>query len=341
MNLINRYVTEVGKNLPILKGREDIEKELKSTLEDMLEDRIEKTGQVRNEAMEIELLKEYGSPQKVAATYNPQPYLIGPRLFPFFLTVLKIVITVLVTVLLVLMGIRAATDTPFMGSDFINIVGKGLGNIVSAAITAFGHVVVVFAILERVLPDKEIGDFSNEKDWDPASLAKEPDPDVVKRGDLIAEIVFTFVGLAILNLFPDILGMSYFTEGKAFFIPMFSVEFFKFLPWINAIFLAEIVLDIYLLRNAVWEFGTRIARIVLEIASIALAVIILRTPNIFGFTAESFQGVPESSINAELLLNILNLSFSIAIIIAIIVAGVDMAKAIFGLMRINYKKSRF
>ena len=61
MNLIDRYVTEVGKNLPILKGREDIEKELKSTLEDMLEDRVEQTGQPRSEAMEIELLKEYGS----------------------------------------------------------------------------------------------------------------------------------------------------------------------------------------------------------------------------------------------------------------------------------------
>lgn len=338
MNLIDRYVTEVGKNLPILKGREDIEKELKSTLEDMLEDRVEQMGQPRSEAMEIELLKEYGSPQKVAATYNPQPYLIGPRLFPFFLMVLKIVIPILVTVLLVLTGIRAATDTPFMGAGFMNIVSKGLGGIVSAAITAFGNIVFIFAILERVLPDKEIGDFSNEKDWDPATLAKEPDPDTAKRSDLIAEIVFTFIGLAILNLFPDILGMSYFAEDKMVFIPMFSAEFFKFLPWINAVFLAEIVLDIYLLRSAVWTSITRIAKIIIEVASIAVAVAILRTPNIFGFTTESFQSVPNSSINADLLLNIFTLSFSIAIIIAIIVAGVDMAKAAFGLLRMNYKR---
>ena len=37
MNLINRYVTEVGRHLPLVMGREDIEKELRSTLEDMLE----------------------------------------------------------------------------------------------------------------------------------------------------------------------------------------------------------------------------------------------------------------------------------------------------------------
>ena len=53
MNLIDRYVTEVGKNLQLLKGREDIEKELKSTLEDMLEDRVKQTGRLRDEAIEI------------------------------------------------------------------------------------------------------------------------------------------------------------------------------------------------------------------------------------------------------------------------------------------------
>ena len=94
MNLIDRYVSEVGKNLPLLNGREDIEKELKSTLEDMLEDRVQNSGRTRDEALEIEVLKEYGSPQKVASTYNPHPYLIGPKLFPFFLFVLKIVLTV-------------------------------------------------------------------------------------------------------------------------------------------------------------------------------------------------------------------------------------------------------
>ena len=174
MNLIDRYVTEVGKNLPLFKGHEDIEKELRSTLEDMLEDRVSTTGHMRDEAMEIALLKEYGSPQKVAATYNPHPYLIGPRLFPFFLFVLKIVITVVVFVMLGLAGVRAVTDTPMMGVDFVNIIGGGLGNAVSAAIAAFGNVVLVFAILERVLPDKEIGGFNDEKDWDPLPSHKYP-----------------------------------------------------------------------------------------------------------------------------------------------------------------------
>ena len=337
MNLIDRYVTEVGKNLPLLKGREDIEKELRSTLEDMLEDRISTTGRLRDEAMEIALLKEYGSPQQVAATYNSQPYLIGPRLFPTFLMVLKIVTTVLVTVLLILMGIRAVTDTPFMGMEFVSIIGKGLAGIVSAVITAFGHIVLVFAILERVLPDSQIADLKTNDEWDPASLAKEPDPDSVKRGELIVEIIFTFLGLALLNLYPEILGAFIFTEGEQFFIPMFSNAFFKFMPWINAIFFAEIVLDIYLLRNALWTPLARVAKILIEAVSIALTVIILRTPGIAGFTTDSFKNFPESSVNGDLLMRIFELSFSISLIIVIIVAGVELVKGIYGLIRTSHR----
>jgi hypothetical protein len=323
MNLIDKYVAEVGKHLPLLKGREDIEKELKSTLEDMLDDRAGQAGRPRDEALEIELLKEYGSPQKVASTYNPHPFLIGPRLFPLFLMVLKIVITVVVTILLILTGIRAATLYPMMGADFVNVVGKGLGNALSATIAVFGNVTLVFAILERVLPEKEIGDFSNEKDWDPASLAKEPDPDSVKRVDLIAEIVFTFIGLAILN--------------GIFYIPIFSAEFSRFIPWINAIFLAEIMLDVYLLRTANWTRFTRIVKILIEAAGLAITVILLRTPEAFIFMPEAFTSIPEGSISLEKLKSIFNLSVSISLVVALIVQGIELAKAVYGLLRVNYK----
>ena len=323
MNLIDKYVAEVGKHLPLLKGREDIEKELKSTLEDMLEDRAGQAGRPRDEALEIELLKEYGSPQKVASTYNPHPFLIGPRLFPLFLMVLKIVVTVVVTILLILTGIRAVTLYPMLGSEFVNVVGKGLGSALSAAIAVFGNVTLVFAILERVLPEKEIGDFSDEKDWDPASLAKEPDPDSVKRVDLIAEIVFTFIGLAILN--------------GIFNIPIFSTEFARFVPWINAVFLAEIMLDVYLLRTANWTRSTRIFKILIEAAGMAITVVLLRTPGVIIFTPEAFVNIPQGSSGLEKLIGIFNMSISISLIVVLIIQGIELAKAVYGLLRINYK----
>jgi hypothetical protein len=244
-------------------------------------------------------------------------------------------------VLLITTGIRAATDTPFMGMDFVNIVGKGIGGIVSAAIAAFGNIVLVFAILERVLPDKEIAISKPMRTGTPLPSRRNLTQTLSKRGELIAEIIFTFLGLALLNLYPEILGAVIFKEGEQFFIPMFSDAFFKFMPWINAIFFAEIVLDIYLLRSALWTPITRVAKILIEAASIALTVIILRTPNIVGFTAESFKNFPDSSVNGELLMKIFNISFSIALIVVIIVAGVEMAKAAYGLIKKISEEANF
>ena len=323
MNLIDKYVAEVGKHLPLLKGREDIEQELKSTLEDMLEDKAEQTGRPRDEALEIELLKEYGSPQKIASTYNPHPYLIGPRMFPFFLMVLKIVLAVVVIVMLAISWINAVASYPLLAADFMQIIFQGFGKALSAAIAAFGNVVLVFATLERVLPEKEIGDFSDENEWDPASLAKQPDPDIVKSGDLIAEIAFTVLGLAFLN------GL--------FNLPVFTDEFTTFIPWINAVFLAEIALDVYLLFTAKWNALGRVSKVLIEAAGVAITVMLIRTPDLTIFTNESLLNFIKISEEVGGIALIANYTTSIILIVVLIIQGIELAKALYDLLKINYK----
>ena len=68
MNLIDKYVVEVGKHLP-RKNRADIEAEIRSTLEDMLDERTQATGPA-DEATILQVLKEYGAPREVAAKYK-------------------------------------------------------------------------------------------------------------------------------------------------------------------------------------------------------------------------------------------------------------------------------
>ncbi|GAF71800.1 unnamed protein product, partial [marine sediment metagenome] len=81
MSLIDRYVYEVGRHLP-RKNRSDIQVELRSSLIDALEDRA---GREPTEAEIVELLKEFGPPKVVAASYYPEgQYLIGPPLYPLF-----------------------------------------------------------------------------------------------------------------------------------------------------------------------------------------------------------------------------------------------------------------
>lgn len=289
MKLIDRYVGEVGKHLPLVKGRKDIEKELRSTLEDMLEDRAQKAGRPVDDEMEIELLKEYGAPQTVAQTYNPHPYLIGPRLFPFFVFVLKLVISIVTVVLLVLTGIKIASIAPTMaGPEFAKAIGEGLGGIVSAAIVAFGHIVLVFAIIERYVPASEFK-MDEEKEWDPASLKKEPETDDVKLWEPILAIVFSFIAISIFNFNPQWLGFYIFSGDQSAFIPALTEAFFRWLPWINIGWVAEIVMNGMLIRSGRWTTSTRIFSIAIKVFQVAILYFLFTGPSILAITPESLQ----------------------------------------------------
>lgn len=288
MKLVDRYVAEVGRRLPLVKGRADIEKELRSTLEDMLEDRAEKAGRPADEAMEIELLKEYGAPDKVAATYNPHPYLIGPRMFPFFMMVLKIVLTVITIVLLVTTGIKIATLSPMAGPEFAKAIGEGLVGILSAAIAAFGNIVLVFAILERFVPVSEF-EMDEEKEWDPASLMKEPEPNDVKPWEPILAIVFTFIVLSIFNFNPQLIGIYIFPGDKWTVLPALTDAFFRWLPLINIVWVAEIILNGMLLRTGRWNISTRLVSIGIKISEIVIGYLLLTGPSILAVTPESLK----------------------------------------------------
>jgi hypothetical protein len=332
MNLIDRYVSEVGKHLPLVKGRKDIEKELRSTLEDMLEDRAQKAGRTADEAMEIDLLKEYGSPQEVAATYNQHPYLIGPRMFPFFLMVLKIVTTVITIVLLVLTGIKIGTMSPMAGVEFAKAIGDGLAGIISAVIAAFGNIVLVFAILERFVPAAEFK-MDEEKEWDPAALKKEPEPDEIKIWEPILAIVFTFIALSIFNYNPQLIGMYTISGDKWSVVPVLTEAFFRWLPWINVGWIAEIILNGMLLRTGRWNFPTRIFSIGIKIFQIVIGYFLLTGPSILTVTPQSLlaSGIFDADA-AQTLGTMAQTGVRALIGLVIFVTVIDVIKAIYKLI---------
>jgi len=78
MGLIDRYIAEVGRHLPE-KDRSDIEAEIRSLIEDMLEERG-RTVKTADEKVRAETLEQLGDPQLLAAKYSPpKRYLIGPE----------------------------------------------------------------------------------------------------------------------------------------------------------------------------------------------------------------------------------------------------------------------
>jgi hypothetical protein len=74
------------------------------------------------------LLREYGTPRKVAESYGAKQYLIGPRLYPTFILVTQIAISVLLVIMLVGLGLGLA-DSDLSGPGFLLTVGESLMNL--------------------------------------------------------------------------------------------------------------------------------------------------------------------------------------------------------------------
>ena len=327
MNLIDKYIAEVGKHLP-RKNRADIEAEIRSTLEDMLEERRQAEGTANDETV-IALLKEYGAPRDVAESYTGPRYLIGPRVFPTFELVTKIVVAVLLALSLVAIGLSVARSS-LVGPELIKIIGEQALDLLGGLITAFGSIVLTFAILERVLPAKE---FEEEEEWNPADLASEPDPDRVKLGEQIFEMFFLVLFLIIFNLYPGIIGIGFFNDSDWVFIsPILTEAFFSYLPWINLLILLQLGFNVYLLRKGFWNTTTRVMNILLELGNIALAVAMLRGPSLASLTASQLAGTPLEE-EAALFVTLANLVPLVTLSIVIIVSSIEVAQAVYRILK--------
>ncbi|RPI94521.1 MAG: hypothetical protein EHM40_06340 [Chloroflexi bacterium] len=328
MNLLDKYIAEVGKHLP-RRNRADIEAEIRSTLEDMLEERKQAQGTL-DDAATLELLKEYGAPRKVAESYVGPRYLIGPRMYPFFEMIIRIVFAVVVGATLLGLGI-GLFESNMTGPEFLKTIGNSAASLLGGLMSAFGSIALSFAILERFLPTTE---FEKEmEDWDPKELASEPDPDRVSFGEQIATIFFSVLFLIVFNLYPGLIGFGFFSEGEWVFItPLLTEAFFHYLPWINILTVLQIGFAVYLLRQRSWDITSRIANILLEIAGIALAVVMLQGPAIVALTPEQLAGTPLAEA-ADFFVKGANLLPLLVLGIIIIVSTIEVAQAIYRLWK--------
>lgn len=329
MNLIDRYVAEVGRHLLLVKGRKDIENELRSTLEDMLEERASAAGKPADESMQLDMLKEYGAPGKVAETYNPNPYLIGPRMFPFFMFILRIVLFAVTLGLGIATGIQIATQSPLSAMEFLSAAGKGILNIISACIAAFGNLALIFALIERYAPASEFK-VNGEKEWDPTSLTKEPEPQDVKIWEPILAIVFTFIALSIFNFNPQLIGFYYLEGNEWHVLPLLSAAFFRWLPLMNIGWIAEIVLNGMLLRSGRWTVSTRLFSVGTKLFQIFIIAMLLTGPSILAFTPESLTTAGIADAKAvETLSQLAHTGIKIALGLAIFGTVVDIIRTLY------------
>jgi hypothetical protein len=200
--LVERYVHAVGGRLPG-SLREDVVRELDSLLRETIEEQSQGNLETASPRLTARVLLEFGSPEAVAARYSSKPnYLIGPKLYPAFVSTLK----------LVLMGAAGLATLVVVVLSFSGeITGLAEGGLKFAGLLiqfvySFGAMaVLVFALLERFGVER-IPEFDGS-DWDPFSLPPIEDNRRISTFGVTLKIYVIAVLLIWFNFFPQWFGM--------------------------------------------------------------------------------------------------------------------------------------
>jgi hypothetical protein len=233
---------------------------------------------------------------------------------------------VLTVVLLVGLGIQIATQ-PLPGVELSKAIGSGLGGILGAALQAFGNIVLVFAILERVLPASEFKFDEQKKQWDPATLVKEAEPAEIKLWEPIAATVFTAAAMIVINGYPQLIGLWFLKNGQWNSIPVLTAAFFHWLPYLNVVWALQIALNLVLLRQARWQAATKWSSIALDLAGIAIGLAVLSGPSIVSLSPAAVQATGLGAAgNAASINNALSQAVRTGIAVVIIVKVVQIVK---------------
>ena len=161
MELIDRYLHAIRRNLPA-KNADDIVAELRDALASRIEDREEAAGRPLTPAEIEEAIKDFGHPLVVAARFRKQQWLIGPEVFPFYLSVARIV-------LLAVAGVQAAIGLArllFGDHDPLQLLLETIGGLSTSLLFSLGIVTLIFVVLERTgFPAEHL------RSWNPRQLA--------------------------------------------------------------------------------------------------------------------------------------------------------------------------
>jgi hypothetical protein len=342
MNLIDTYISEVGRQLPG-KTRADIETELRSILQDMLEERAKNTGKPVDDELTLQILQEYGSPEHVAASYRGERYLVGPKLYPSYIKVLQIVLPIVGVLSLVGLGLSLIPMDAIIGpgvdatikagiTDFLEVIGEAISGFFGSMISALGVITLIFALLERFATDLK----TDAEKWEAKSLLKISPPDKIKPVEMIVEIFFCGLGILVFNFFPEVLGytpsLNNLSEAgyEVIFIPLFSEAFFRYVPYLTVIWVLTILLNCVLFSRGRWETWSRWLFLAINAASIGITLTMLLGPSLG--TLQTF--VPEIFFaDPNIFKSSLNLSIRLALVVSIVVESVEFIQTLVTLLK--------
>jgi hypothetical protein len=286
-DLVRRYLFAVEQDLP-RRLRSDVTKELRTLIEDKLEDRAERLGQPVDTALAGYVLQEIGKPGEVARRYDPAPqYLVGPRFYPAFMKIARIGLVGLAVMVLFTTVLGHISSTT--GQASLVTLGT-LWHLITLyfqlAVTLFGEAVIILAILERTLPGRAA---ARAREWNPHDLPEAPESELDKVSVIgsVVDVCLTLLVLILLNVFPQWVGVIMVTDGKPSLVPLTDFGLRLPLLAINLWLALAVALKLLVLTQRRWSAVTRWAQVGLGLfGAVIVFQIVART------TLHAPPGVP-------------------------------------------------
>jgi len=293
MSLIDKYIAEVGRHLPD-KDRADIETEIRSTLEDMLEEQ-DQAG-ATNEANVTAVLQQLGDPALLAEKYSPSKrYLIGPNWYDAYVEVLKRVLSTALPIALTVSFLVALTNQPE------NVVGAFLdaaGNTFMVGLQVCFWVTLGFIIAERenVPLEKFHGDRSRV--WTPEQLPPLPKKRQMSVSEVISSITLVIGGALLMALSPQILSIQSNGETIPFLHPNLRT---LWLPIFFVLVGLTLIHELFKLKIGNWTRALTVTNVILGVVAITYIVALITTQEVFNpaFLAAMNKGVAAEIRNTD------------------------------------------
>jgi hypothetical protein len=276
MEIIDRYVHEIGEHLP-WNLRADVEQELRSLLQESLEERARAGNRPADAELAGQVMREFGAPGEVAKRYLPQDqYLIGPRLFPAY----KFAITIALIVIAAVSGaLLLAAITPAIGHrENLNLLSlvKTIGQFITTVVFNLALVTLVFAIIERAQANHEAA----APAWSPAMLPPVKDPDRISQVGMVVGMYMTLALAVLFNFYPEWVGFAV-VNGRVNLKGFLRPEFATYMPLINLFWALDFTLSLRVLRHGRWRRETRWAEFALGIYGAAILCLIVAGEPVF------------------------------------------------------------
>ena len=276
MALIDRYVHAVRTRLS-RNERDDIAAELREVLQSQIEAEEAERGRPLTEEEVAAILKGYGSPERVAASYGAREHLIGPAVFPHYVLTVKVVLWILVPLLLLwAVGTALTSDDP---------VARAARALWISLLIVLGNLAIVTLVFARIERMKDPLDWAGP--WDPHRLPAEPGlrPSIPRRETVASLLIMIFW----LLWWTDVLPINrWLLSGRR---PVAPAPIWEALtPTILSLMAASMAIDLATIARPHWVRFYEGTGLLLEMGALFMLSLALRAPQLVVVTDPNAPG---------------------------------------------------